>query len=97
VVILNPEPEASLPTAFSPNGDDNNDILFIRGSCVKEVSLKVYDRWGELVFQTQTTSIGWDGNFKGSPAAAGVYVYVLDYVLFNDQIKNSKGNVTLIR
>jgi gliding motility-associated-like protein len=97
VVILNPEPEASLPTAFSPNGDDNNDILFIRGSCVKEVSLKVYDRWGELVFQTQTTSVGWDGNFKGSPAAAGVYVYVLDYVLFNDQIKNSKGNVTLIR
>jgi gliding motility-associated-like protein len=97
VVLLNQDPEAALPTAFSPNADENNDVLFLRGSCVKEVSLKIYDRWGELVFFTDNTAVGWDGNYRGGQAAAGVYVYVLDYVLYNDEIKHGKGNVTLIR
>jgi gliding motility-associated-like protein len=97
IVYLNPEPEAFVPSAFSPNGDENNDILFVRGNCIKDVTLKVYDRWGELVFYTHTTSIGWDGNFKGQQAAADVYVYILDYVLYNDKIKHAKGNITLVR
>jgi gliding motility-associated-like protein len=61
------------------------------------VALKVYDRWGELVFKTHSISTGWDGTFEGKAAAADVYVYILDYVLFNDKIKREKGNITLIR
>jgi gliding motility-associated-like protein len=97
IVYLNPEPEVFLPNAFSPNGDENNDVLYIRGNCIKDVTLKVYDRWGELVFTTNTISLGWDGNYKGKEAAADVYVYIIDYVLFNDKIKHAKGNVTLVR
>jgi gliding motility-associated-like protein len=97
IVYLNAAPEVFIPNAFSPNGDLNNDILLIRGNCLKDVSLKVYDRWGELVFITNTISLGWDGKFKGSDAAADVYVYILDYVLFNDKIKHEKGNITLMR
>jgi gliding motility-associated-like protein len=97
IVYLNPEPEVFIPNAFSPNGDENNDILYIRGNCIKDVTLKVYDRWGEIVFKTHSISLGWDGNIKGKAAAADVYVYILDYVLFNDKIKQAKGNITLIR
>jgi gliding motility-associated-like protein len=97
IVYLNAEPEVFIPSAFSPNGDENNDILYIRGNCLKDVALKVYDRWGELVFKTHSISTGWDGTFEGKAAAADVYVYILDYVLFNDKIKREKGNITLIR
>ena len=97
IVYLNAEPEVFIPSAFSPNGDENNDVLYIRGNCLKDVALKVYDRWGELVFKTHSISTGWDGTFEGKAAAADVYVYILDYVLFNDKIKREKGNITLIR
>jgi gliding motility-associated-like protein len=97
IVYLNPEPEVFLPSAFSPNGDENNDMLFIRGNCIKEVTLKVYDRWGELVFVTESIETGWDGTYKGKDAAAAVYVYIIDYVLYNDKIKHTQGNITLIR
>jgi gliding motility-associated-like protein len=97
IVYLNAEPEVFIPNAFSPNGDENNDVLYIRGNCLKDVALKVYDRWGELVFKTHSISTGWDGTFEGKAAAADVYVYILDYVLFNDKIKREKGNITLIR
>ncbi|HRG60217.1 MAG TPA: gliding motility-associated C-terminal domain-containing protein, partial [Bacteroidia bacterium] len=97
IVYLNPEPEAFIPSAFSPNGDENNDVLYLRGNCIKDFTLKVYDRWGEVVFETRSLQEGWDGNYKGKEAIADVYVYILDYVLFNDKIKHSKGNITLIR
>ncbi|MCC6251893.1 MAG: gliding motility-associated C-terminal domain-containing protein, partial [Bacteroidia bacterium] len=97
VVYINPDPEVFIPTAFSPNGDNNNDILYVRGNCVKELSFKVYDRWGELVFKSHSISNGWDGTFKGQELQTGIYVYVIDYVLYNDKIKTGKGNVTLIR
>jgi gliding motility-associated-like protein len=97
IVYLNEDMDIFIPNAFSPNGDENNDVLFVRGYCVKDIALIVYDRWGEVVFKTNSMSYGWDGTYKDKEVAADVYAYVLDYILYNDKIKHAKGNVTLIR
>lgn len=85
-----------VPSGFSPNNDGVNDLLFARGNCIVELDFKVYDRWGELVFQTTDKNSGWDGSFKGKAALAGVYVYYITAVVKGSTI-NTQGNVTLMR
>jgi gliding motility-associated-like protein len=87
----------AVPTAFSPNGDGQNDILYVRGDDYKEFELMIFSRWGELVFQTSDNSIGWDGTFKGQAQAVDAYNYVLKGVCLNGQITMTKGTITLIR
>lgn len=96
-VPLPPTKGAQLPSAFSPNGDGNNDILFVYGGQITKLSLSIFDRWGELVFETSSQDIGWDGTYKGKEASSGVYVYKLE-VRYADKEKETKsGNITLIR
>ncbi|MEO1435545.1 MAG: gliding motility-associated C-terminal domain-containing protein, partial [Bacteroidota bacterium] len=93
-----------IANAFTPNGDGNNDFFFVQGGeGIKEVyELRVFDRWGELVFKVNRTDIndptmGWDGTFKGDPMNPGVFTYVA-IVEFDDRSRQSyKGTVTLIR
>jgi gliding motility-associated-like protein len=85
-----------VPSGFTPNGDEINDVLKVRGNCIKELDFKVFDRWGELVFQTSDQNSGWDGTYKGKPALAGVYVYYINAVVVGSTI-NTQGNTTLIR
>lgn len=89
--------EYFMPTIFSPDGNLNNDELCIYGSCFEQLSLKIYDRWGELVFETSDQSICWDGTYKGKPMNAASYVYVLELTLQNGTTISEKGNVTLVR
>ncbi len=92
-----------MPNSFTPNGDGRNDLFAPFTGCAFEgYQFSVFDRWGELVFTaTSTTSLGWDGTYKGELAAPGVYVYSIKY-LPNDVAKGStekqvKGSVTLLR
>ncbi|MEM9991398.1 MAG: gliding motility-associated C-terminal domain-containing protein, partial [Bacteroidota bacterium] len=55
------EPFIFIPAAFTPNGDGRNDVLFVRGLPIESMVFSVYNRWGELVFQTTDQSVGWDG------------------------------------
>ena len=89
-----------IPTAFSPNGDNMNSLFRIKinPSCVKEMSLKVYDRWGEVVFQTVSPTGSWDGKYKEKDLDSGVFVYTLDIKLNSEtESKKYSGNVTLIK
>lgn len=86
-----------VPNAFSPDGDGNNDKLYVRGQNLEEIVFKVFDRWGELVFETTDQTIGWDGIFKGKPVDPDVYVYHLRVVCFDGQENLIKGNVTVLR
>jgi gliding motility-associated-like protein len=86
-----------VPNAFSPNGDGKNDILYVRGEVVREVSFKVYDRWGEKVFETSDLTKGWDGTFRGQPCEPGVYDYHLQVTCLGMKRYFKKGNVTLLR
>ncbi|ASS50630.1 MAG: hypothetical protein A3D31_13790 [Candidatus Fluviicola riflensis] len=89
--------EYFMPTIFSPDGNLNNDELCLYGSCFVELSLKIYDRWGELVFETTDQSKCWDGTYKGKPMNAASYVYVLELSLQDGTTVSEKGNVTLVR
>lgn len=91
------EPEIFIPNAFTPNADGNNDILYVRGNTIKELLLRIYDRWGEKVFETNTPGSGWDGTYNGQPVQTGVYDYYLETTCFNDEKFFKKGNVTVIK
>jgi|GEM_PF-3168316 len=90
------------PTAFTPNGDGQNDafrILFGEGIEGYYLEFKVFNRWGELVFSAPEGSAldtSWDGTYKGKDAPVGVYCY-LAVVQLNGKIVQIKGDVTLIR
>lgn len=85
-----------MPTAFTPNGDSKNDVIFpFYNGNVKIISFKVYNRWGELVHNTIDPN-GWDGAYHGEPQPVGVYVYYLEY-LIDGQSKYLKGTITLIK
>lgn len=86
-----------VPNAFSPNGDGQNDLLFVRGQNLTEIQFKVFDRWGELVFETTDQLVGWDGSFKGKPVDPDVYVYHLQVTCFDGQENLIKGNITVLK
>ncbi len=91
------EPDVYLPNAFTPNGDKENEVLYLRGQNVKTMHLKLYDRWGELVFETTNQQMGWDGTYKGKPVDPAVFVYHLSVTCIDGQEYFKKGNVTVIR
>ncbi|MFK8037358.1 MAG: T9SS type B sorting domain-containing protein [Crocinitomicaceae bacterium] len=86
-----------VPTAFTPGQDGNNDMVFVRGQNISEIQFKIFDRWGELVFETNDQSIGWDGTFKGKMLDPDVYVYHLTAICVDGQENLIKGNITLLR
>lgn len=91
------EPNIFIPNAFTPDGDGVNDILFVRGDNLNEVYLVIYDRWGELVFETNNQSVGWDGYFRGELLNPDVYGYYLECTCGDGETFFKKGNITLIR
>ena len=86
-----------VPSAFSPNGDGNNDVLYVKGFGIANMIFAVYNRYGEKVFEVDDQSIGWDGTFRGRNENSGVFTWVLDYTMVNGDKGILKGNTTLIR
>ncbi|MGP8216034.1 MAG: gliding motility-associated C-terminal domain-containing protein [Bacteroidia bacterium] len=86
-----------IPGAFSPNGDGQNDRLYVRGPCINTIDFIVFDRWGNKVFETYDKNNGWDGTYKGLPMNAGTYVYTLTAKLNDGTMLEKKGNVALVR
>lgn len=82
---------------FSPNGDGQNDVLFVQGFGLESVAFSVYNKYGEQVFESRTQDIGWDGRFKGKDQNPGVFAWVLEYQFVNGKSGLLKGNTTLLR
>lgn len=90
-------PLYDVPTAFSPNGDGVNDIWEVKGFGVIHYDMKVFNRWGQLVFQSNDMKLGWNGRFNGAVQPMDAYAFVLN-IEFSDGNKVTKtGNVTLLR
>lgn len=89
--------EMFIPSAFSPNGDGMNDVLYVRGRCLKNFTLQIFNRWGELVFETSDKNVGWDGTQNGQPLNTAVFVYKLEGTTWDDKQYIQKGNISLIR
>lgn len=89
----------TIPNVFSPNGDGINDIFDINAKSVEEFNITIYNRWGSKVFESQNVDVEWNGTNKndGGECPAGVYYYVVEYKLRNEEPKNQTGTVTLIR
>lgn len=90
-------PLLDIPTAFTPNGDGNNDILFPRGFSVATMRLEIYNRWGELVFESESMDKGWDGTYKGVEQPMDSYSFILTATFLDGSTYQKKGNITLIR
>lgn len=86
-----------VPNAFSPNNDAINDVLHVFGKEVSGILFKVYNRWGEAVFESRNLNDGWDGTYRGKLLAPDVYVYWLEAEFTNKTSKRFKGSVTLLR
>jgi len=91
------DPNIYIPNAFTPNGDGENDLLFVRGNNITELLFRVFDRWGEKVFETTDQSIGWDGTFNGRDCDPAVFVWYIEAICEGGDKFFKKGNVTLIR
>jgi gliding motility-associated-like protein len=91
----------TLPNVFSPNnnGPQANNTFGLLGTlpCLETYQLLIFNRWGEQVFETQSTDLLWDGTYKGQAQNSGVYFYRLDMKLVNGEEVKKSGNLTLVR
>jgi len=95
--IVCDDPYVFVPNAFTPNGDQENDILYVRGIWIEKCVLRIFDRWGELIFETTDQNIGWDGTFKGKKLDPDVFDYYLDVECLGGLHNIIKGNITLMK
>ena len=86
-----------IPDAFSPNGDGQNDLFKVFGKCITDLSMQIFDRWGNKVFETASVLNGWDGTYNGNIMNTGTYIYQASYTLNNGEKNKVKGNLILIR
>lgn len=91
-------PDIYVPTAFTPNHDGKNDKFTPRPVGIKQYNyFKVFNRWGQVIFSSTRQMDGWDGTIAGREQPAGVYVWVIEGIAFDNRVITKKGTVTLIR
>jgi gliding motility-associated-like protein len=89
----------AIPTAFTPNSDGKNDLAgpVLNGCLVKSIRFTIYNRWGELIYETDKTGTGWNGMWKGVAQDSGVFVFLCEYSTHDGIEVRQRGTVTLIR
>jgi len=93
------EDQIFVGNGFTPNGDGVNDIAYARLRGLKGLIMyRIFDRWGNLVFETNNAFEGWDGkNAKGEQLNSGVYVYIVEAECFSGEKLTRTGNVAIIK
>lgn len=96
-VLVEDEADIFVPDAFSPNGDGRNDKLefFLRG--IKSIHFWVFNRWGQLMFETTNPSQKWDGVFNGKPQPLETYVWIAEGTTYTGRVIRKRGQTVLIR
>ncbi|NDC40942.1 MAG: gliding motility-associated C-terminal domain-containing protein [Chitinophagia bacterium] len=98
-IYINVEHESviAVPNAFTPGSNLNSTFhIYLRGAANLN-HFRIYNRWGNLVFETKDILQGWDGMYNGTPQPFGVYVYDIEAVTNTGKLVQRHGNVTLIR
>ena len=90
-------PLLDVPNAFTPGRFGENSIIMVKGFGIVTMNWKIYNRYGQLVFQTNTPYQGWDGTFNGVPQPMGVFAYTLEATFDDGSKTTKKGDITLIR
>ena len=88
-----------VPNSFTPNGDGTNDLFLpiSYGTTIDHYSLKIYNRWGELIFTSKNIGNGWDGSYKGETVLQDMYIWVIELRNSLNEIKKKTGHVFVIR
>ena len=98
-IEVSPDVIVAVPKAFTPNGDNLNDILkLINGAGLKQFnSIKIFNRFGKIVYMSTNLSEGWDGKFNGIDQEMDAYTYLIDYITYKDEHITKTGSVILLR
>jgi gliding motility-associated-like protein len=86
-----------IPNSFTPDGDVNNNVFKVSLIGIKEFKIQIFNRWGELIFESDKTRFQWDGTFKGNDSPIGVYTYKVKYIPLEGEEVNIVGHINLIR
>jgi gliding motility-associated-like protein len=87
-----------IPNTFTPNKGGPNEVFFVYGDGITDFSMVIFNRWGQLIFQTNDINKGWDGYFKGQICQVDTYVYVVQYrTVCGEKPIKKVGHVNLIR
>jgi gliding motility-associated-like protein len=98
VRVFQTAPSVFVPTGFTPNGDGLNDIIKPVLAGIKKLNyFRIFNRWGQLVYETQQEGQGWDGRINGQLQGTHVFVWTVSAVDYLDQPYFAKGTLTLIR
>jgi len=92
-------PDIYIPNSFTPNGDGKNDVFYIKTVYeFSEFKLTIFNRWGDMVFESEDINKGWDGTYKGKLVPLGVYVYQLTATIKDTgEQRKITGRVTVVR
>ncbi len=96
-ILVNEESVLDMPNAFTPNDSYNGELKIMKRGLATLKYFRVYNRWGNKVFETTDINKGWNGTFNNSPQPMGVYVYSIEAVTNTGKQYTKQGNVTLIR
>ena len=88
--------EIFVPNSFTPNGDGKNDLFKAYGNIIAGINMKIFNQWGQLIYETSDVQSGWDGKQKGKLQPMGVYVYAIRIKLNNGTELTRKGTVNLL-
>lgn len=96
-LCFNFPPVMYIPNVFSPNRDGLNDMFLVSAGAIKTFNIKIFNRWGEQLFESDDIQNGWDGTFSGVECQQGVYLYIVEYSDYADKKYANKGTVHLVR
>jgi gliding motility-associated-like protein len=94
-IIINPL--LDVVSAFSPNNDGVNDRAVVIGYGIEKMTFRIYNRWGEMVFESANQEQGWDGKYKGKNQPMDAYGYTLEALMFGGSRVQKSGSITLVR
>ena len=86
-----------VPNTFTPNGDGDNDFFYPKGANIREYNMIIFNRWGELVYESNDFDNKWDGTFNGKPCPDGTYVWRIRYSDERQINFEKMGHVNLLR
>ena len=98
-IFISPDYTLFIPTAFTPDAGELNPVFGAEGifKGIKEYQMNIYSRWGEKVFLSNSVLQKWDGNYKGTFAPEGVYIYEISIMDYFNRKSHYRGTVLLFR
>ncbi len=86
-----------VPSAFTPNNDNLNDMIYVKTLGIERFDFKVFNRWGELVFETDDPDIGWDGTYKGVVQHTQTFGWILKTWDYDGEVEKETGTITILK